>query len=109
MSLAICQTRKKKGAARLSEVRNDFEESLSCLNFASKLWGLFKALIAVALNEMVNLTSIEKSGVLEKVEQTVIDFFTQVMKMDSFTLSARVVRMRKSSLKLDESELRNLT
>ena len=78
--------KQEEGAARLSEVRNDFEESLNCLNFASKLWGLFKALIAGALNEMANLTSVEKTGVLDKIEQTVIAFFTQVMQMDSFTL-----------------------
>ena len=48
------------GAARLSGVRNDFEESLSCLNFASKLWGLFKALIAGASDDMANLT--QKGG-----------------------------------------------
>ena len=63
------------GAARLSEVRNDFEERLSCLNFASKLWGLFKALIAGALNEMASLTKAEKYDVLNKIGQAVIDFF----------------------------------
>lgn len=70
----------------MSEVRNDFEESLCSLNFASKLWGLFKALIAGALNEVVNLTQDDKANVMDKIEQTVIDFFTQVMQMDSFTL-----------------------
>lgn len=35
---------------------------------------------------MASLTSIEKFDVLNKIEQTVIDFFTQVMQMDSFTL-----------------------
>lgn len=82
----LLDAKQEEGSARLSEVRNDFEESLSCLNFASKLWGLFKALIAGALNEMANLTRIEKSDVLGKIEQTVIDFFTQVMQMDTFTL-----------------------
>jgi len=37
------------GAAKLSVVRNDFEVRLRCLNVASKLWGLFKALISGAL------------------------------------------------------------
>lgn len=78
--------KQEEGAARLSEVRNDFEESLSCLNFASKLWGLFKALIAGALHDVVNLTTQDKSKVMEKIEQSVVDFFTQVMQMDSFTL-----------------------
>jgi cell division protein ZapA (FtsZ GTPase activity inhibitor) len=78
--------KQEEGSARLSDVRNDFEESLSCLNFANKLLGLFKALIVGALNEMANLTSVKKSEVLKKIEQTVVDFFTQVMQMDSFTL-----------------------
>ena len=78
--------KQEEGSARFSEMRNDFEESLSCLNFASKLWGLFKALIAGALNEMAGLTNVEKSDVLKQIEQRVVGFFTQVMQMDSFTL-----------------------
>ena len=76
----------EQGAARLSEVRNGFEESLSYLNFASKLWSLFKLLIARALNEVVSLQSQDKTCLMEKIEKTVVDFFTQVMQMDSFTL-----------------------
>jgi len=88
-SLRFCVlllAKQEAGAARLSEARNDFEESLSGLNFASKLWGLFKALIAGALTQMASLTSTEKDDVLSKIDQTVIDFFTQVLQMDSFTL-----------------------
>jgi hypothetical protein len=60
--------KQEEGSARLSEMRNDFEESLSCLNFASKLWGLFKVLIAGVLNEMAGLTNVEKSDVLKQIE-----------------------------------------
>jgi hypothetical protein len=83
--------KQEEGAARLSEVRNDFEESLTCLNFASKLWGSFKALIAGALHNVVNLTAQDKSNVMEKIEQSVVDFFTQVMQMDSFTLRQEAI------------------
>jgi hypothetical protein len=72
----LLSAKHEEGSARLSEVRNDFEESLSCLNLASKLWKLFKALMTLAVNEMVNLISVDKSDVPEKVEQTVINFFT---------------------------------
>jgi len=78
--------KQEESSARFSEVRNDFEESLNCLNFASKLWGLFKALIAGALSNMVRLSSADKADVLKRIEETVVDFFTQVMQMDSFTL-----------------------
>ena len=93
-SLRFCLllfAKQEEGAARLSEVRNDFEESLSCLNFASKLWGLFKALIAGAVHEVVNLTAQDKSNVMEKIEQSVVDFFTQVMQMDNFTLRQEAI------------------
>ncbi|NQY63356.1 MAG: hypothetical protein HRT38_06410 [Alteromonadaceae bacterium] len=78
--------KQEEGANKLSEVRNGFEESLNCLNFASKLWGLFKSLICIALDSVNNLQSQDKINVMEKIEQTVVDFFTQVMQMDSFTL-----------------------
>ena len=78
--------KQEEGLARLGAVRNDFEESLNCLNFASKLWGLFKALIAGAVNDTVSLSGADKTDVLKKIEDTVVDFFTQVMQMDSFTL-----------------------
>ncbi len=38
------------------------------------------------LHDVVNLTTQGKSNVMEKIEQSVVDFFTQVMQMDSFTL-----------------------
>ncbi len=82
---------KKEGAARLSKVRSDFEESLSCLNFSSKLWGGFKALIASALHDVANVTAQDKSNVMAKIEQSVVDFFTQVMPMDSFTLRQEAI------------------
>ncbi len=72
--------------AKLSEVRNDFEESLTTLNFGCKLWGLFKALIAGALNEIGNLTESKKSEILKKIDQTVIGFFTKALQMDQFTI-----------------------
>ena len=78
--------KQEEGLSKLSDARNEFEESLTTLNFACKLWGLFKALIAGALREMSKLTTTEKSDVLEKIDQTVINFFMQVMQMDNFTL-----------------------
>lgn len=74
------------GSQRMSDVRNDLEESMCSLNFASKLWGLFKALISGALSEMNELSGEDKTNILAKINQTVVNFFTQVMQMDNFTL-----------------------
>ena len=69
----------------LCVVRNNFEESLNYLNFISKLEE-YLILISGALNEMTRLTSVDESDVLKKIEDRVVNFFTQVMQMDSFTL-----------------------
>lgn len=59
------------------------------MHFASNLQGLFKALIACSLNEIAHLSTAEKPDMLDKIEQTVVDFFTQVMKTGGFTLRKR--------------------
>ena len=81
----------ESGAQRLSDVRNEMEENMCNLNFASKLWGLFKALISGALSEIIELSSEDKATVMAKINQTVINFFTQVMQMDSFTLRQEAI------------------
>jgi hypothetical protein len=58
------------------------------------LWGLFKALIAGALNETASLLNTKKHDVLDKIEQTIVDFFTQVMQLIIYT-AARSVKMSK--------------
>ncbi len=53
--------------------------------------GGFKALIASALHDVANVTAQDKSNVMAKIEQSVVDFFTQVMQMDSFTLRQEAI------------------
>ena len=79
------------GAQGISNVRNGIEESMCALHFASKLWGLFKALISGALSELVELSGEDKKKVMGSINQTVVDYFTQVMQMDSFTLRQEAV------------------
>jgi len=86
----------ESGAHRLSDVRNEMEENMSSLNFASKLWGLFKALISGALGEIIELSSEDKANVMAKINKTVINFFTQVMQMDSFTLRQEAIMQEKT-------------
>jgi hypothetical protein len=67
-------------------VRNSLEESLCSLNFASKLCGLFKVLITGALSDIIGLNEDDKHKIIDSIDQTVVNFFTQVMQMDSFAL-----------------------
>ena len=56
------------------------------LNFSSNLWGLFKALVSGALSEILELGCEDKKHIMSSINQTVVNYFTQVMQMDSFTL-----------------------
>jgi len=47
-------------------MRNGMKESMFGLNFASKLWGLFKALISGAFSEMVELGGEDKTMLWRK-------------------------------------------
>jgi SRSO17 transposase len=76
----------ENGTSRLSDSRNEMIDSLCTLDFASRLWGVFRALIAGALDEL-KLPSGEGSiDIMGHIERTVTQFFEQVMQMDSFTL-----------------------
>jgi len=74
------------GASRLSDSRNEMIDSLCTLDFASRLWGMFRALIAGALDELKLLNGEGIADIMGHVDRTVKQFFEQVMQMDSFTL-----------------------
>ena len=59
------------------------------MNFGCKLWGLFKALIAGALNEIGNLTESKKSEILKKIDQTVKWLFYESATNGSIHNTAR--------------------
>ncbi len=81
----------ESGASRVSAVGNRLEENLCSLHFASKLWGLFKALITEAVDGLIGLKKGDKLEVIERIDEKVVSFFTQVMQMDNFTLRQEAI------------------
>ena len=80
-------TQHEEGAARLSDSRNDMINSLCTLDFASRLWVIFRALISGALDELSKLYGVSAAQeIMNQIDKTVQEFFMQVMQMDTFTL-----------------------
>ena len=80
-------TQHEEGAARLSDSRNDMINSLCTLDFASRLWVIFRALISGALDELSKLYGVSVAQeIMNQIDKTVQEFFMQVMQMDTFTL-----------------------
>ena len=78
--------RHEEKTARVSDSRNQMIESLCNLDFASRLWGLFRALIAGALDELKAQYGERVTQILGHIDRTVKQFFEQVLQMDCFTL-----------------------
>lgn len=76
----------EEGAERLSQLRSDMERNMCTLDFASRLWGLFRALIAGALDELKPALGGLAEDIMSRIEDTVTSFFKQAMQLDSFTL-----------------------
>ena len=80
-------TQHEEGAARLSDSRNDMINSLCTLDFASRLWVIFRALISGALDELSKLYGVSVAQeIMNQIDKTVQEFSMQVMQMDTFTL-----------------------
>lgn len=78
--------RHEDGVAKLSESRNSMIESLCTLDFASRLWGVFRMLIVSALEELRMQYGEGVVNILGHIDQKVSQFFIQVMQLDSLTL-----------------------
>ena len=65
------------------------------LDFACRLWDLFKALISDAISNISTLSAKESENIMEKINEKVTSFFNQVMKMDTFTLRQEAIPVGK--------------
>ena len=83
--------RHEEGDARLSDSRNEMIKSLCTLDFASRLWGVFRALIAGALDGLKAQYGEDVTDIMRHIDRTVQQFFEQVMQMDCFTLRLEAV------------------
>ncbi|WP_244935385.1 IS4 family transposase [Parashewanella spongiae] len=77
--------------SKVCDSRNLLCDSLQNLDFACKLWGLFKALISDAVSSISSLSTTESEIILNKINEEVTSFFNQVMQMDTFTLRQEAI------------------
>jgi hypothetical protein len=73
-------------AAGFSEVRSSLSHNLSDINYAARLWQVFKAIISGALNELKELLGDAVTLVIETIEKHINCFFVQALQLDPKTL-----------------------
>jgi SRSO17 transposase len=69
-----------------AQVRNELTANINAIDYAARLWGFFRALIAGALDEMKALLGDVVNQVMETIERHVEGFFVQALQLDSRTL-----------------------
>ncbi len=70
-------------ASGFSEVRSSLSHNLRDINYAARLWQVFKAIINGALNELKELLGDAVTLVIETIEEC---FFVQTLRLDPKTL-----------------------
>jgi hypothetical protein len=73
-------------AAGFSEVRSSLSHNLRDINYAARLWQVFKAIISGALNELKELLGDAVTLVIETIEKHINCFFVQALQLDPKTL-----------------------
>ncbi len=82
----LISAKQNSEASGFSEVRSSLSHNLRDINYATRLWQVFKALITGALNELKVLLGETVTWVMETIEQHIHCFFVQALQLDSKTL-----------------------
>lgn len=72
--------------ARIADIRSNIQEQLDTLNFAGKLWQIFRAIISGALGDLRNVPGCPVDTVMQTIDERVNEFFVRSLQLDAFTL-----------------------
>jgi hypothetical protein len=84
--LTLIQAKLEYLGSRVCDVRNHFNTQLETLDFAKRLWGLFKALISGALEGLQEQLGTAVDTVMSAIEESIQAFFVQALQLDTFTI-----------------------
>lgn len=82
----LISAKQNSEASGFSEVRSSLSHNLRDINYATRLWQVFKAIITGALNELKDLLGETVILVMETIEQHIHCFFVQALQLDPKTL-----------------------
>ncbi|WP_221901071.1 hypothetical protein [Bathymodiolus platifrons methanotrophic gill symbiont] len=78
----LISAKQNSGASGVAEARSSLSHNLRDINYAARLWHVFKAIITGALNELKELLGDALTLVLETIEQHINCFFIQALQLD---------------------------
>ena len=78
-------------ASGIAEVRNQMITNATSIDYATRLWQVFHAVITGALDKMKVLLGDMADQVINTIEQHVQSFFVQVLQLDARTLRLEAI------------------
>lgn len=72
--------------SRISDARSSIQDQLDSLNFAGRLWQIFRAIISGALKDLKKSLGCSAESILLAIDEKVNDFFVQSLQLDEFTM-----------------------
>ena len=84
--LMLVQAKIEGLEARVGDVRANIQDQLDTMNFASRLWQIFRAIISDTLHELEKTLGCSTDRIMQLIDQRVYDFFVQSLQLDVFTL-----------------------
>lgn len=82
----LISAKQNSQASGVAEMRSSLSSNLMDINFAARLWQVFKAILSGALNELQELLGDALTLVMETIEQHINCFFVQALQLDPKTL-----------------------
>ncbi len=71
---------------RIGDIRADIQDQLDTLNFAGRLWHIFRSIISGALHDLGETLECSKETLMEMIDERVNTFFVRSLQLDAITL-----------------------
>ena len=71
----------------VGQVRTQIQDQFDSLNYAARLWSVFRALVAGTLKSMRQQLNCTVGDVMAKIDERVSRFLVQALQLDAFTMS----------------------
>lgn len=70
----------------VGQIRSQIQDQFDSLNYAARLWGVFRSLIAGTLKTMRKQLTCTVNDIMEKLDERVSRFLVQALQLDAFTM-----------------------
>ena len=84
--LMLVYARREHGELRVSDIRGHMKEQLNTLDFAQRLWQLFRALISGTIETFKKTLGKTTGAIMAAIDNRIDEFFTQALQLDALTL-----------------------